>query len=93
MKKKALLIFIIIALFVTGLFLAKAFGTTPTWQPTPAASPYQAQPNSDVRQPANHDTCGSLYSPMNPNYQPKYDWYNSPHNDGWNDAYRDWWCW
>ncbi len=100
MRKKELLIFIVIALFVTGLYLSKVFAAPRPWQPTPTASPYQAQPNSfpasipnDSREPANPDADGSWYSPMNPNYQPKYYWYNSPRNDDWNNAYRDWWCW
>lgn len=93
MKKKAVLILIIIALLVTVLFLPKAFAASLLWQLSHTASPYQAQPNSDARQPANPDMSGSWYSPMNPNNQPKYYWYDNPRNDGCNNAYRDWWCW
>lgn len=83
----------VLALFVTGLFLSKAFAAPRLWQLAPTAGSFQAQPNSDTRQPAKPDMSGSWYSPMNPNYQPQYYWYNSPRNDGWNNAYRDWWCW
>ena len=93
MKKKALLIFIVIALLVTGFFLSRAFATPRPRQLAPTASPYQAQPNPDVRQPTNLDASGSWYSPTNPKNQPKYYWYNSPRNSGWNNAYKDWWCW
>lgn len=93
MRKMALLIFIIIALLVTGFFLLKVFATPRPWQLAPTASPFQAQPNSDTSQPTNLDASGSWYSPMNPDYQPKYYWYNSPRNGGWNNAYEDWWCW
>ncbi|KJS47506.1 MAG: hypothetical protein VR66_19275 [Peptococcaceae bacterium BRH_c23] len=93
MKRKALLIFIVIALFVTGFFLSRAFAAPSPWQLAPTASPNQAQLNPDVREPANPDVSGSWYSPMNPNNQPKYYWYNSPRNNGWNNAYKDWWCW
>ena len=91
--KKALLTFIVIALFVTGFFLSRAFAAPGPWQLATTASPNQAQLNSDVRQPANPDVSGSWYSPMIPNKQPKYYWYNSPRNSGWNNAYKDWWCW
>ena len=79
---------------LTGFFLTKAFATHHPWYGlAPTASPYQAQPNSDASQPANRDACGSWYSPMDPNYQPKYDWYNSPQYDGWDNVYRYWLCW
>lgn len=55
MKRKALLIFIVIALFVTVFFLSRAFAAHSPWQQAPTASPYQAQLNPDVRQPANPD--------------------------------------
>ncbi|HBW37577.1 MAG TPA: hypothetical protein DEF89_20735, partial [Desulfosporosinus sp.] len=74
MKRKALLIFIVIALFVTGFFLSRAFAAPSPWQLAPTASPNQAQLNPDVREPANPDVSGSWYSPMNPNNQPKYYW-------------------
>lgn len=93
MKKKALLIFMVIALLVTGLFLSKAFAAPRPWQLAPTGSSYQAQPNSGASQPANPDVSGSWFSLMNPNNQPKYYWYVSPRNDGCNNAYRDWWCW
>ncbi|KJR45488.1 Response regulator of zinc sigma-54-dependent two-component system [Desulfosporosinus sp. I2] len=67
--------------------VCKAFEVAPT------ASPYQAQPNPDVRQPTNLDASGSWYSPTNPNYQTKYYWYNSHHNDGWDNVFMNWWCW
>ncbi|KGK89113.1 hypothetical protein DP73_11125 [Desulfosporosinus sp. HMP52] len=92
MKKKALLIFIVIALFLTVLFLSRAFTAPSLWQQAPIASLYQAQLKPDVR-PANPDVSGSWYSQMNPKNQPKYYWYNSPRNSGWNNAYKNWWCW
>ena len=101
MRKKALLIVIVIALVVAGLFLTKAFAEPGHHILNP--SPYQAQPNPastatpnkgipDVRQSANPDVSGLWYSPMNPNYQPDYYWYSSPHDDSWGNAFRNWWC-
>ena len=62
MRKMALLIIIVIALFVTGLFLA--FWVPRPWQLAPTASPYQTQPYSDARQPASPNESGSSFSPV-----------------------------
>ncbi|MCB8815281.1 hypothetical protein [Desulfosporosinus shakirovi] len=102
MKKKALMIFIVITLFVAGLFLTQAFAEPRPWQENLNVSPIQAQPNPsstavpdkgipDVKSAAS-DINGSWFSPINPNYQPEYYWYRSPHDDSWSNAYRNWCC-
>ena len=103
MRKKALLIFIVIALFVAGLFLTKTYAETRLWQQNQNARPFQAEPNSsstdipnnvipDVRQSANPDVSGSWYSPMNPNYRPDYYWYSSPQDNSLSNVIRNWCC-
>ena len=103
MRKKALLIFIVIALFVAGFFLTKAYAETRPWQQNQNARSFQADPNpssidtlnnviSDVRPSANPNVSGLWYSPMNPNYRTDYYWYRSPHDDRWSNAVRNWWC-
>ena len=98
------MIVIVIALFVAGLFLTEAFVEPHLGHHMlNATSHYQAQPNPastaipnkgilDVWQSANPDVGGSWYSPMNPNYQPDYYWYSSPHDGSWSNAFRNWWC-
>ncbi|HBV85502.1 MAG TPA: hypothetical protein DEF42_02290 [Desulfosporosinus sp.] len=102
MRKKALMIFTIITLFVAGLFLTKAFAEPRPWQQNINASPIQAQPipsstaipNKGIPDAtsANPDISGSLYSPRNPNYQPDYYWYSSPQDNSLSNVIRNWCC-
>ncbi|WP_298200126.1 hypothetical protein [Desulfosporosinus sp.] len=102
--RKTLFTGIIIALFVVGLFLTKAFAGSSFWEYDVNSSSFQADSNSfsstvpnqlitEASQSVNPDESESWYSPMNQNYHRKdYYWYRNAHDDSWSNAIRNWCC-
>jgi len=102
--RKTLFTGIIIALFVVGLFLTKAFAGAYYWQHNVIGSSFQVDLNSfsttvpdqlipKASRSVNPEVSESWYSPMNQNYHREdYHWYRSPQDDSWSNAIRNWCC-
>ena len=97
MKSKMIIAFLVLLAFLGGMFIPKAIAMLrpPVWsQSLPVTQPSDpainnSEPSSGIQ--SGGGSGGMWYSPMNPNYNPRYDWYTVP-NDQYEDGRGDW-CW
>lgn len=95
MNNKIIIVFLVLLAFLGGIFIPKAIALLrpAVWsQSLPATQPSDpVTKNSGSSPTGGNGTGGMWYSPMNPNYNPRFDWYTLPKDQCEND--RNDWCW
>ncbi|AGA68647.1 hypothetical protein Desdi_1132 [Desulfitobacterium dichloroeliminans LMG P-21439] len=93
MRNKIIMIFVIVIAFLGGLVISKGLDIVQPYLWTKGSSTSQPNEPGIINYPRSTNQQyppsggGMMFSPMNPNYNPQYDWYTPPKNNG------GYWCW
>ncbi|BAE86413.1 hypothetical protein DSY4624 [Desulfitobacterium hafniense Y51] len=97
MRNKILIVFLVLLAFLAGVFIPKGIAKLypPVWsQSLPASQRDPVMQNTGSSSASDGNGAGGMWyspSPMNPNYNPRFDWYTLPKDqceNGRNDG-----CW
>lgn len=93
MIKKFILIFVILIVFLGGMFISKGLDIIQPSIWTKSSSVYDSSDLEPINSPQTTTQQyaprggGMMVCPTNPNYNPQYEWYTPPKNGG------GYWCW